>query len=134
MALDGLARKGFHPRRIADIGGGTGVLAMAAASVWPVRAIAGDIDPLATETARENVAANGLPAQWPASLRRVPPCAAAGGAPYDLVFANILAGPLRRMAARWPRTRRQAGLRSCRASSRGRLRASLRSSAAGATA
>ena len=45
---------------MADIGGGTGVLAMAAAAIWPARAIAGDIDPVATETARANVAANGF--------------------------------------------------------------------------
>jgi ribosomal protein L11 methyltransferase len=98
-ALDGLVRRGFLPTRVADIGGGTGVLAMAAASVWPVRALAGDIDPQATRTARANVAANGL-------VGRVACVTAAGfraarlraGAPYDLVFANILAGPLRRMA------------------------------------
>jgi ribosomal protein L11 methyltransferase len=98
QALDRLARRGFRPRRVADIGGGTGVLAMAATSVWPARAIAGDIDPLATRTARANVAANGL-------ADRVACVTAAGfrnprlrgGAPYDLVFANILAGPLRRM-------------------------------------
>lgn len=98
-ALDRLVRMGWRPRRIADIGGGTGVLAMAATSVWPARAIAGDIDPLATRTARANVAANGLG-------DRVTCVTAAGfrhprlraGAPYDLVFANILAGPLRRMA------------------------------------
>ena len=99
QALDRLVRQGVRPRRIADIGGGTGVLAMAATSVWPARAIAGDIDPLATRTARANVAANGL-------ADRVACVTAAGfrhprlraGAPYDLVFANILAGPLRRMA------------------------------------
>jgi ribosomal protein L11 methyltransferase len=60
VALDRLVRRGLAARRIADIGGGTGVLAMAAASVWPATAVAGDIDPLATATARENVAANGL--------------------------------------------------------------------------
>ncbi len=99
QALDRLVRQGWRPRRIADIGGGTGVLAMAATSAWPARAIAGDIDPLATRTARANVAANGL-------ADRVACVTAAGfrhprlraGAPYDLVFANILAGPLRRMA------------------------------------
>ena len=92
-------RRGLVARRVADIGGGTGVLAMAAASVWPATAIAGDIDPLATATARENVAANGLGG-------RVACVTAAGfrhprlraGAPYDLIFANILAGPLRRLA------------------------------------
>jgi ribosomal protein L11 methyltransferase len=99
LALDRLVRRGWRARRVADIGGGTGVLAMAAASVWPVRAVAGDIDPLATATARANVAANGL-------ADRVACVTAAGfrhprlhgRAPYDLVFANILAGPLRRMA------------------------------------
>lgn len=98
-ALDRLARRGLVARRVADIGGGTGVLAMAAARVWPATAIAGDIDPLATGTARENVAANGL-------AGRVACVTAAGfrhprlraGAPYDLIFANILAGPLRRLA------------------------------------
>ena len=95
VALDRLVRRGLVARRVADIGGGTGVLAMAAASVWPATAIAGDIDPMATATARENVAANGLG-------RRVACVTAAGfrhprlraAAPYDLVFANILAGPL----------------------------------------
>jgi len=100
LALDRLAREGFVARRVADIGGGTGVLAMAAARLWPVaRAVAGDIDPLATTTARQNAAANGVAV-------RVACVTAAGfrqprllrGAPFDLVFANILAGPLRRLA------------------------------------
>ncbi len=99
IALDRLVRRGLVARRVADIGSGTGVLAMAATSVWPAWAIAGDIDPLATETARANVAANGL-------AGRVA-CVTAGGfrhrrlqagRPYDLIFANILAGPLRRLA------------------------------------
>ncbi len=110
LALDRLVRKGFRPRAIADIGGGTGVLAMAATSVWPVRAIAGDIDPLATRTARANVAANGL-------ADRVACVTAAGfrnqrlraGAPYDLVFANILAGPLKRLAGDMARSQRPGG-------------------------
>jgi ribosomal protein L11 methyltransferase len=93
VALDRLARQGLVARRVADIGGGTGVLAMAAARAWPARAVAGDIDPLATVTARANVAANGL-------ARRVACVTAAGfrhprlhaGGPYDLIFANILAG------------------------------------------
>lgn len=99
LALDRMVRRGIVPNRVADIGGGTGVLAMAAASAWPVAAIAGDIDPLATRTARENVAANGLAGQVTcvtAAGFRHPRLAR--GAPYGLVFANILAGPLRRMA------------------------------------
>jgi ribosomal protein L11 methyltransferase len=99
VALDHLVRRGLASRRVADIGGGTGVLAMAAASAWPCRAIAGDIDPLATVTARENVAANGLAGRvlcvTAAGFRH--PLLRAGG-PYDLVFANILAAPLKRLA------------------------------------
>lgn len=99
IAADRLARRGFAPRNVADIGGGTGVLAMAAAALWRCPATLGDIDPLAALTARENVAANGLGA-----LVR---CVTAAGfghpmlrtrAPYDLIFANILAAPLRRLA------------------------------------
>jgi ribosomal protein L11 methyltransferase len=94
-----LVRRGPRRAPVADIGGGTGVLAMAAASVWPASAVAGDIDPVATETARANVAANGLAA-------RVACVTAAGfrhprlaeGAPYDLIFANILAAPLKALA------------------------------------
>ncbi len=98
-ALDRLVRQGLVARRVADIGGGTGVLAMAAASVWPAQAIAGDIDPVATGTARANIAANGLSGRVA--------CVTAAGfhhqrlqalAPYDLIFANILAGPLKRLA------------------------------------
>ena len=99
IALDRLVRRGLVARRVADIGGGTGVLAMAAVSVWPALAVAGDIDPVATATARANVAANGL-------AGRVNCVTAAGfrhprlsaGPRFDLVFANILAGPLKRMA------------------------------------
>jgi ribosomal protein L11 methyltransferase len=98
-ALDRLARTGFRPRRVADIGAGTGVLAMAAAALWPVRAVAGDIDPVAAATARANAAANGLAARVACVTApgfRHPRLRA--GAPYDLIFANILAGPLRRLA------------------------------------
>ncbi|MBP6999955.1 50S ribosomal protein L11 methyltransferase [Amaricoccus sp.] len=97
IALDRLARSGFAPRRVADIGGGTGVLAMAAAALWRAPATAGDIDPLATETARANIAANGF--------RQGIGCVTAAGfrharltGRYDLVCANILAAPLKALA------------------------------------
>lgn len=98
-ALDRLVRSGLVARRVADIGGGTGVLAMAAARAWPSRAMAGDIDPRATATARANVAANrlaGRVACVTAAGFRHPRLRAA--APYGLIFANILAGPLKRLA------------------------------------
>ncbi|PZQ47008.1 MAG: 50S ribosomal protein L11 methyltransferase [Rhodovulum sulfidophilum] len=110
-ALDRLARGGLVARNVADIGGGTGVLAMAAVSVFPARAIASDIDPLATVTARENAAANGL---GPEIL-----CVTAPGfnhpmlaarAPFDLVFANILAAPLKRLAPAMARHQAPGGV------------------------
>jgi ribosomal protein L11 methyltransferase len=101
IALDRLVRRHrFDFRRIADIGGGTGVLAMAGARLWShARAVAGDIDPVATETARANVRANGLSGRiacvTAAGFRH--PRLAAGPA-FDLVAANILAAPLKRLA------------------------------------
>jgi len=99
VLLDRLARRGYRPRRVADIGCGTGVLAMAAARLWRVPCMAGDIDAVAVATARENAAANCL-GPWirclPASGLRAP--ALRSRAPYDLVFANILAAPLKRLA------------------------------------
>lgn len=94
-ALDRLAAAGAQPERIADIGCGTGVLAMAAARLWPHVVLAGDMDPVAVDTAAANVIANGL-------AGRVE-CVVSEGfghplleeaAPYDLVLANILKQPL----------------------------------------
>lgn len=99
LALDKLITMGLRAENVADIGSGTGVLAMAAAKVFPCAAIASDIDDLATVTARANLRWNGLG-------DRVA-CVTAPGfrhrrlaerGPYDLVFANILANPLRRLA------------------------------------
>lgn len=95
LALDRLDREGLRARNVADIGCGTAVLAMAAAAIWPDPVIASDIDPVAVEVARANVEANGLGGRVS--------CVEAAGfghpalaarAPYDLVFANILKGPL----------------------------------------
>lgn len=99
LALDRLARKGLKSGNTADIGCGTGVLAMAARALFGTRTTAADIDPVATATAVANVRANRLgqgvqcltaPGFLAATLH--------GRAPYDLVFANILAGPLKRLA------------------------------------
>lgn len=95
LALERLAAEGFQARNAVDIGCGTAVLAMAAAAIWPDPVLASDIDPVAVEVAEANVKANGLEG-------RVRCVEAAGfdapalraAAPYDLVFANILKGPL----------------------------------------
>jgi ribosomal protein L11 methyltransferase len=95
IALDKLANEGFVGRNVADIGCGTAVLAMAAAKIWPDKVLASDIDEVATETAVANIAANGLEGRI-----EVVTCAGfdhpelQAAAPFDLVLANILKGPL----------------------------------------
>lgn len=95
IALDKLANEGFVGRNVADIGCGTAVLAMAAAKIWPYKVLASDIDEVATDTARANIALNGL-----AERIEVVTCAGFDhpvlheAAPFDLVLANILKGPL----------------------------------------
>lgn len=94
-ALDRLASQGVVAKNVADIGCGTAVLAMAAAKIWPHPVIASDIDEVAVDVARANVTANGVE-------DRVHVVEAAGfdhkdlaaAQPFDLVFANILKGPL----------------------------------------
>ena len=94
-ALDALDRAGIRAQNVADIGCGTAVLAMAAAAIWPNPVLASDIDAVAVEVAQANVDVNGL-------TGRVECVEAAGfdhprlaeAAPFDLIFANILMGPL----------------------------------------
>ncbi len=99
LSLDALAREGRVARNAADIGCGTGVLAMAVRAVFHRDVLAADIDGIATATARANFRANGFGASVP--------CITAPGfrspvirarAPFDLVLANILAGPLKKLA------------------------------------
>lgn len=94
-AFDALLTDGLAPGSVADIGCGTAVLAMAAARVWPGTMLASDIDPVAVDVAQANVAANGLTGRVAcveAAGFDHPDLAAAG--PFDLIFANILKGPL----------------------------------------
>ena len=98
LALDRVLKR-RRPRRILDLGTGTGVLAMAAAKALKRRIECGDLDPIAVEAASANAKANGV-------ARFVRPVLSAGlrhpglrqGGPYDLIFANILARPLRALA------------------------------------
>ncbi len=87
--------EGIAPESVFDLGCGSAVLAIAAAKLWRVEVIASDIDERSVEIARENIALNGagdlvtaIVADGFADPRiRV-------RAPYDFIFANILAGPL----------------------------------------
>jgi ribosomal protein L11 methyltransferase len=93
------ALKRRRPRRVLDVGCGAGVLAIAAAKVLRRKVWLGDLDPVAVEVAQANARLNGV-AAWcrPLVSRGVENRALREGAPYDLVFANILAKPLRRLA------------------------------------
>jgi ribosomal protein L11 methyltransferase len=100
LAFDRLLTAGVRPARVADIGCGTAVLAMAAAATLPdALVIASDIDEVAVDVARANVAINGLDGRvecLEAAGLDHPRLAAA--APFDLIFANILKGPLIELA------------------------------------
>ena len=104
--LDLLATNGCIFTNIADLGTGTGLLAFAALALWPeAKCIATDIDPVAIDVARENAAINGVKLGHGAGelLLTVAdgmdsPMLAAR-APFDLMVANILAGPLIDLAA-----------------------------------
>jgi ribosomal protein L11 methyltransferase len=91
--------KAHLPRRVLDLGTGTGVLAIAAARALRMKVLASDIDPLAVRVARENARLNGagdLVQAIHATGFSAPEFSKA--APFDLVLANILANPLRQMA------------------------------------
>lgn len=97
-ALDALL-KHAQPQSVLDIGTGTGVLAIAAARALRQRVFAGDIDPIAVATARRNALDNGAgPWVRPVTAAGVDHPDLAGNGPYDLVLANILAKPLKRLA------------------------------------
>ena len=96
-ALDRLAAAGKQFRRIADIGTGTGLLAFGARTLWPEAAIlASDIDPISIEVTAENMAINRIPADAIALVAAdgMDAPAIQAAAPFDLIVANILAGPL----------------------------------------
>jgi len=99
--LSAMKATGMRARRIADIGTGTGLLGFAAMHLWPrAQVTASDIDPVCAQVVHDNAALNGIalgPA--PGAMTMViadgmeDPLLQLRG-PYDLLIANILAGPL----------------------------------------
>ncbi len=90
---------GFAPKSIFDLGCGSAVLAIAAAKLWDRNVLASDVDETSVAIAEENATVNSV-------ADKVKVVAAAGfdhadiaeAAPFDFVFANILAGPLSDLA------------------------------------
>ncbi|HTO85533.1 MAG TPA: 50S ribosomal protein L11 methyltransferase, partial [Methylomirabilota bacterium] len=99
LALDRLARTGRRFRRPLDLGCGSGILALAMARLWEAPVLAVDVDLNSVAVARENLRINGAGDQvrvvkshgfGASAVRR--------SGPFDLIVANILAGPLCRLA------------------------------------
>lgn len=108
--LTEMKRRGTIVRNIADVGTGTGVLAFAALALWPrALATASDIDPVCAGVVARNAAANRVA---PGARGGELTVAVADGldhpllesrGPYDLIIANILAGPLIALAPEFAR-------------------------------
>ncbi|MDF7775837.1 50S ribosomal protein L11 methyltransferase [Sphingomonas sp. AOB5] len=105
MTLDALKLSGVRVRNLLDLGTGTGLLAFAAMHLWPrAYATASDIDPRSIEVTAENARINGV--ALGGGVNQLALAAAPGmqhplligRAPYDLIVANILAGPLIELA------------------------------------
>lgn len=114
--LDRMKTSGLRFDHIADIGTGTGLLAFASLTLWPgAHVTASDIDPVSIDVTAYNADVNAVPLGQ--SAGRVALCVAQGTdhemlqnrAPYDLVVANILAGPLIELAASFAAVTQEGG-------------------------
>jgi len=95
--VDELKRR--RPAHVLDVGTGTGILGFAAAKVLRTPVVAGDLDPEAVSTARGNARLNGLgPFMRFYHAPGVRHALANRPRGFDVVFANILARPLKRLA------------------------------------
>lgn len=103
--LDTMRKNGVSARNIADIGTGTGLLAFAAMKLWPAAyATASDIDAVCAGVVADNAALNS--AKLGARRGELAMVIADGmdnqllqeRGPYDVLLANILAGPLIQLA------------------------------------
>ncbi len=93
LAMQKLETTAF--KKIADIGCGTGILTLGAKHLWPeAYVIGGDMDGPSVETAIENAEKNAMPTLPFVTAAGTQHADILANAPYDLMIANILAGPL----------------------------------------
>jgi ribosomal protein L11 methyltransferase len=96
--LSDLAKRRAY-RNVLDLGCGTGLLAIGAAKLWKRPVLASDIDPVAIAVTDENARGNGVaPLVHAVTADGLTHPALGSRAPYDLLIANILAGPLTHLA------------------------------------
>ena len=96
--LSDLARRRSF-KNVLDLGCGTGLLAIGAAKLWRKSVLASDIDPVAIDVTKQNARVNGAAALVRAvTADGLTHRAIRARAPYELIVANILAGPLNRLA------------------------------------
>ena len=98
MHFDRLLKR-RRPRAVLDVGCGAGVLAIAAARVLKRQVRLGDLDPVAVTVANDNARLNGVGDSPRRLFRAASKSRPARAAPYDVVFTNILAKPLRLLAS-----------------------------------
>lgn len=109
IALDRLAKR-KHPRRVLDIGTGTGILAIAAARALNANVLASDMDPIAVAVAAENARTNGVQSRVIVIEADGLAHPALQRAKADLLFANILLRPLLDLAPDFARALDPGGI------------------------
>ena len=111
LMLDQMLKSGFRPRRMADIGCGSGILAMACVQAARGRAVGVDLDPDSVQIALNNSRTNGLGPHIRAGQGRgYVSSLIRRNAPYDLIMANIFARPLAQLAADLKKHLRPGGI------------------------
>ncbi len=106
--LDRLA--GVRPESVLDLGTGSAVLAIAAAKLWDGPVLATDIDAKSIDIARENAGLNGVDGLIDFAVADgFDDATIKAAAPFDFIFANILAGPLVELAPDMARHMKRGG-------------------------